>query len=142
MRADGAVASGRSGWRVRATPKKGEKVALLADLLRETEGRETALCALYLTGTLPQGKIGLGWRTIQAATSDTPASGPPLALLDVDRAFDAIAADAGAGSTERRVHALRTLFERTDAAGRRFLGELVVGEVRQGALDGLVRDAI
>jgi DNA ligase-1 len=128
--------------RVRATPKKGEKVALLADLLRQTEGRETALAALFLTGTLPQGKIGLGWRTIQAATSDAPASGAPLTLLDVDRAFDAIAADAGAGSTERRVQALRALFERTDAAGRRFLGELVLGELRQGALDGLVRDAI
>ena len=128
--------------RVRATPKKGEKVALLADLLRQTDGRETVLCALYLTGTLPQGKIGLGWRTVQAATSDAPASGGPLTLLDVDRVFDAIAVDAGAGSTDRRVQALRGLFERTDPAGRRFLGQLLVGEVRQGALDGLVRDAI
>jgi DNA ligase 1 len=128
--------------RVRGTPKKGEKVALLADLLRQTDGPETVLAALYLTGTLPQGKIGLGWRTIQAATSDTTASGAPLTLLEVDRAFDAIAADAGPGSTERRAQALRALFGRTDAAGRRFLGELVLGELRQGALDGLVRDAI
>jgi DNA ligase-1 len=128
--------------RVRATPKKGEKIALLAELLRQTEGRETGLAALYLTGTLPQGKIGLGWRTVQAATSDAPARGGSLTLLDVDRVFGSIAADAGAGSTERRVQALRALFERTDAAGRRFLGELVVGELRQGALEGIVRDAI
>jgi len=53
--------------RVRGTPRKLEKVALLGDLLRQTRGREAELAALYLTGSLPQGRIGVGWATLQAA---------------------------------------------------------------------------
>ena len=83
--------------RVRATTKKTEKVALIADFLRQTQGRETELVALYLTGTLPQGRIGVGWRTIEAAMTDQRAGGEPPTLLDVDRALEAIAADEGAG---------------------------------------------
>jgi len=128
--------------RVRATPKKSEKVALIAGLLRETRGKEAELVALYLSGALPQGRIGVGWRVIQAATTDAPPSGPPLRLVEVDRAFGAIEADEGPGSSERKVRVLRALFERADGAQRRFLTELLLGELRQGALEGLVLDAI
>jgi len=128
--------------RVRATPRKSEKVALLADLLRQTQGRETELAARYLSGGLPQGRIGIGYRALQAASNDAPPAGPPLSLQDVDRAFEAIAADEGAGSSERRIGALRALMSRGDALQRRFLAELVMGELRQGALEGLVLDAI
>ena len=53
--------------RLRATTKKTEKVALIAELLRQARGREIEILALYLTGTLPQGRIGIGWRSLQAA---------------------------------------------------------------------------
>ena len=147
--------------RVRATPRKTEKVALLADLLRPARGREAELAALYLTGTLPQGRIGLGWRSLQSAMTDSPTPGPRsgpsderrgihsraadderLTLADVDRMCDAVAGEHGAGSGERRMQALHALFARADAAERRFLGELLVGELRQGALDGLLLEAI
>jgi len=127
---------------VRATTRKTEKVALLADLLRQTQGRETELAASYLSGTLPQGRIGVGWRMIQGAMIETPASGPPLRLLDVDGVFSGLATERGAGSSERRTQALRALLERGDAAQRRFLAELLMGELRQGALHGLVQEAI
>jgi DNA ligase-1 len=128
--------------RVRATPRKGEKVALIAELLRDSERRETELATLYLTGTLPQGRIGVGWRTLQAGMTDAPPVGLPLTLLDLDRAFSAIAADGGAGSSERTTQALRELLLRGDAGDRRFLVELLLGELRQGALDGLVQEAV
>jgi DNA ligase-1 len=127
---------------VRATTKKTEKAALLADLLRQTQGKETALAALYLSGALPQGKIGVGWHLVQEAMVEGPSSGEPLTLTDVDHVFDAIAADQGAGSTERRISALRRLFEQADPDERRFLAQLVVGEIRQGALEGLLLNAI
>ena len=73
--------------RVRATPKKGEKVALIADALRETRGRETELVALYLTGTLPQGRIGVGWKTLEPALPSGPAQGEPLTLARLDVAL-------------------------------------------------------
>jgi ATP-dependent DNA ligase I len=128
--------------RVRATSKKTEKVALLAELLRETGGRESELAALYLSGTLPQGRIGVGWRMIQASTVEAPRAGEPLALLEVDEAFAAIAADQGPGSAERKTERLRGLLARADAPGRRFLAGLILGELRQGALDGLVLEAV
>jgi DNA ligase-1 len=128
--------------RVRATPRKGEKVALIAELLRPTEGKETELATLYLAGTLPQGRIGVGWRTLKNAMTDEPSSGGPLTLLDLDQALSAIAADGGAGSSERTTQVLRELLRRGDAGERRFLVELLLGELRQGALDGLVQEAV
>src|SRR6185503_10370499 len=101
--------------RVRATSKKTEKVTLIAEVLRQARGREAELLAMYLTGALPQGRIGLGWSTIHAA-------------LEGER---------GAGSADRRIRTLRGLLERAREDERRFLAGLVLGEVRQGALDGL-----
>ncbi len=128
--------------RVRATPRKTEKIALIAEFLRRTQAREIELAALYLSGTLPQGRIGIGYGTIQAAAYEGPTSGAPPSLLDVDRAFASIAEDEGPGSAERKRRTLRELIARTDAGGRRFLGELIMGDLRQGALEGLVLDAV
>ncbi len=136
--------------KVRSTTKKTEKIALLADLLRQTfrpgsgrsQGKETELAGLYLSGALPQGKLGVGWRMIQNAMVEGASSGEPLTLADVDRVFEAIAADQGAGSTERRIGRLRRLFMQADPEERRFLAQLVMDEIRQGALEGLLQDAI
>ena len=128
--------------RVRATSRKLEKIALIAEFLRQTSGKETELAALYLTGALPQGRIGVGWRTIQAAAPEGAPTGEPLTLADVDRTFETVAGDEGAGSTDRKSRALKDLFARADGGQRRFLGGLLLGEIRQGALDGIVQDAI
>ncbi len=127
--------------RVRATSKKTEKASLLAELLSEA-GAEAGLTALYLCGVLPQGRIGLGWKTLEPVVTDAPANGPALALVEVDDALTAIAAERGAGSAERRAARLRSLFGRASAEERRFLVELLLGEVRQGALEGVVQEAI
>ena len=71
-----------------------------------------------------------------------PAIGEPLTLAGLDESLAELAKEKGAGSAERRARGLRALLERTDDAGRRFLFELLTGEVRQGALDGLVLEAI
>ena len=128
--------------RVRATSKKGEKVALIAELLGQARGPEAALLALYLTGTLSQGRIGIGWKTLEPAMPSGPAIGAPLTLERVDEALSAVAAETGPGSAERRLRSLRALLEATDEPGRRLLVELLLGEMRQGALDGLVIEAI
>ena len=127
---------------VRGTTRKTEKVALLAGLLRGTAERETELVALYVSGTLPQGRIGIGWRALETARSDRPPSGPPLTLLEVDQVLAGIAAEEGPGSSERKNGRLRALFERAGLEQRRFLGELILGELRQGALEGLAQEAI
>ena len=127
---------------VRATSKKTEKTQLLANLLKQAQGRDIELLALYLVGTLPQGRIGIGWRAIEQASADLPVADASLSLHQIDQILDDVAKDEGAGSATRKVEALRTLFERADRAERDFLTQLLMGEVRQGALEGLLLDAI
>jgi DNA ligase-1 len=127
---------------VRATRKKTEKTALLAALLGQARGREIELAAMYLAGSLPQGRIGVGWRMIEKAMADAAPFGAPLTLADLDQAFTSIAADQGAGSSERKTSALRRLFQQARPAEREFLVQLLIGELRQGAVEGLLLDAI
>lgn len=127
---------------VRATAKKTEKVRLLAELLCRTSDREAELAALYLSGSLPQGKVGIGWSVIEKAMANGPPVGEPLTLFDVDRTFQTLAGEQGTGSTDRKVGELSRLFSRATADERRFLSQLLLGEIRQGALEGLLLDAI
>jgi ATP-dependent DNA ligase I len=128
--------------RLQATPRKTEKVRAIADLLRETRGRDTALVALYLTGTLPQGRIGVGWRAIESSMPEGPPAGEAPTLADVDAALGAIAVESGPGSGERRTARLRAVLARVEPAGRRFVASLLLGEVRQGAQEGLVIEGV
>src|SRR5262245_61989436 len=70
---------------VRATTKKTEKTQLLANLLKQAQGRDIELAALYLVGALPQGRIGVGWRLIEQALADLPVSDAPLTLNQIDQ---------------------------------------------------------
>jgi len=144
---------------VRATTKKSEKIRILGETLCATRGREAVLTALYLSGSLPQGKIGIGWNLIQQAIgkgvllstpgwlgekegSSSAPSGERLTLSDVDKVFDRLATERGPGSTERRLAELTKLFSHARPDERRFLSELLIGELRQGALEGVLLDAI
>src|SRR5262245_43807278 len=128
--------------RVRATTKRSEKIRLLAEALRQTSGQETVLAALYLTGSLPQGRIGIGWNVIQKAMQDASPTSEPLTLLDVDRVLGTLAAERGPGSTERRIMELGRLFSHATPEEQRFLSQLIIGEIRQGALEGVLLEAI
>ncbi len=127
---------------VRATTKKSEKVRILADTLRSAHAREIELAAFYLSGSLPQGKIGVGWSLIQKAMTVGEAAKEPLMLQDIDDAIGRLAAEQGAGSTDRRAAELGRLFSRATPNEKRFLSQLLIGEIRQGALEGLLLEAI
>jgi DNA ligase-1 len=127
---------------VRATSKKTQKIALLADFLQQLRGPQIELVAHYLAGTLPQGKIGAGWRMMEEAMAGAVPAGEPLVLADLDQTFAAIASDQGPGSSQRKIGLLRRLFERAAANERQFLIQLLMGELRQGALEGLLLEAI
>lgn len=127
---------------VRKTTKKSEKVRLLADALLLASAHEIELAAFYLSGSLPQGKIGIGWNLIQKALAVGESTKEPLTLRDLDDAIGRLAGEQGAGSTERRAAELRRLFNRAAPDERRFLSQLLNGEIRQGALEGLLLEAI
>jgi DNA ligase 1 len=127
---------------VAASSARLEKTARLADALSRLDPDEVTTAVAYLSGDLPQGRIGIGPAAIRAAWPDGGAPQPSLSVHDVDEAFGRIAAVAGAGSTAERARLLRGLLERATAQEQDFLGRLLFGELRQGAQEGVMIDAI
>ena len=128
---------------VRATRSRKAKVEALADVVRRAgdEGDEVAAVAvLYLGGALRQRRTGLGWRGLQSLPE--PAHESTLDVVEVDAAFETLSTVAGAGSKAVRDQQVADLFGRATADEQSYLRGLVTGELRQGALDALVLDAV
>jgi DNA ligase-1 len=126
-----------------ATSSRLKKQQQIAALLRTVSPQEIQLAVSYLAGELLQGRTGISYATLQAAMeSSSPATAPTLSLTDVDRILDEIVAIKGSGSMARRTAAARDLFSRATSTERDFLWRLVTGELRQGALGGVMLDAI
>jgi DNA ligase 1 len=126
--------------RVTETSKRLEKIALVAALLRELRGDEIEIVAAILSGRVRQGRIGVGYRSLKAAPE--PASQPSMEVLELDGALDAIAKTSGAGSERQRRDLLQGLLGRATAAEQTFLKELLLGGLRQGALEGIMLEAL
>ena len=127
--------------RVGGTSGRKSKIAELAALLRALSPGEIALGVAYLAGETRQGRGGIGYALIRAARAD-PAQAATLQLVDVDMALDAIVRTAGRGSIAARTQQLRALFGRATADEQEFLVRLLLGELRQGALEGLMAEAL
>jgi DNA ligase-1 len=127
---------------VAASSGRLDKIASLAAFLKQLSADEVAIAIGFLIGWPRQGKIGAGWATVAEARDTPPAAQATLELLDVDRAFDALRSAKGKGSAAARLNALRDLFTRATADEQSFLSALVIGEVRQGALEGVMLDAV
>jgi DNA ligase-1 len=126
---------------VSQTRSRRAKIAALATCLRQARASELAVVVAYLAGTLPQGRIGLGWRLVHEVQAP-PAAAPVLAVAEAHAAFGELAAIAGAGSGARRTQVFGALLARATAEEQSFLRRLVLGELRQGALEGLMVEAV
>src|SRR5579871_7032825 len=126
--------------RVAETSKRLEKIALVAALLRELHGDEIEIVTAILSGRVRQGRIGVGYRSVQATAE--PASPPSIEVLDLDRAFEAISNTSGSGSERQRRDLLQELLRRATAAEQIFIKELLLGGLRQGALEGIMLEAL
>ena len=127
---------------VAATSSRREKVQLLAGLLRRVSPDEIEVAVGFLIGWPRQGKVGAGWAVLQQSTPARFASEPALTLLDVDQALTLVKDTAGRGSAAARLGQLRQLFERSLQEEHQFLARLIMGELRQGALEGIMVDAV
>ena len=125
--------------RVAATRSRLAKRALLAQTIASAGADELPVVVSYLSGALRQRRTNLGWASLPRPA---PADGPSLTVTEVDAAFQEIAAEGGDGSSGRRIELAEALLSRATAAEQLLLRDLVVGEVRQGALDSLVQDAV
>ncbi len=126
--------------RVAATTSRTAKVKAVAEALQAASPEEARLVAHYLSGSLPQRRTGVGWRSLTDLPA--PADGPTLEVVDVDHVMAELAGMAGAGSAGLRKNALHDLFSRATADEAALLRGLLTGEVRQGALDGVLQAAI
>jgi DNA ligase 1 len=126
---------------VAATSSRSSKVALLAELLRRLEPSEVSVAAGFLAGSPRQGRIGVGYSTIYGVET-APAASPSLTIADLDRALDELGRATGSGSGARRRQLLETLLGRATAREDAFIRRLFTGELRQGALAGIMVDAV
>ncbi len=123
------------------TTKRLQKTSLLAELLRQASPDEIEVVVAFLSGRARQGRIGVGYGALRDAASSAAAQ-PNLSLLEVDRTFQLIAGTSGAGSERNRSELLQGLMGRATRAEQNFLQGLLLGEIRQGALEGLMIDAM
>ncbi|MBM6402374.1 ATP-dependent DNA ligase [Phycicoccus sonneratiae] len=125
---------------VAATRSRTAKTAAIAGLLARADADEVGTVVAFLSGVLPQRRLGVGYRSLSALPE--PAGASSLTVAEVDAAFDGLAATAGAGSTAARRAALADLMGRATADEQAFLRALMTGNLRQGALDGVVLGAV
>ena len=130
----------RTSEEVAGTSARNRKTALIADSLRALRPEEVPVAVAYLAGELPQGSVGVGWASLRSLPS--PAPEPTLELLDVDAAIGRIASVSGKGSQALRKTEVAQLFGRATEREQRFLRSLLLGELRQGALEGVMLDAV
>ncbi|MGB3762261.1 MAG: ATP-dependent DNA ligase [Ornithinimicrobium sp.] len=131
---------------VAETSSRSAKVVTLAHILQETVAdygrghRCIEVVADYVAGTLPQRRIGVSWRGL----SDLPpaAAAASLTIEQTDTALSSLAALSGSGAAGRRRKAVRSLFSQATTAEQRWLSAIITGELRQGASDGVLLQAI
>jgi DNA ligase-1 len=120
-----------------------KKISLLASLLTSALAEEIEIAVAFLSGSYRQQKLNVGYAALQQAAEGNPAAEHSLELVEVDQVFEWIAqVPAGKGSTGERQRLLRELFARATGDEQDFLFRLVTGELRQGATEGLMLEAV
>ncbi len=126
---------------VTSTPKRNQKRAALAALFGDIDPRDVPTVVGFLLGELRQGRIGIGWATI-GDLDVAPADEPTLTVAEVDETVTRLRETTGSGSQATRRELLGELFGRATVEEADFLGRLFVGEMRTGALAGVLTDAV
>ncbi|HSB16355.1 MAG TPA: ATP-dependent DNA ligase [Bryobacteraceae bacterium] len=127
--------------RVSETSRRLEKIDLLAGLLHRLDPEEVEIVVAFLSGYTRQGRVRIGYATLRAAAAD-PNEAAALEIHVLDRALTELAAVQGSGSERRRRDLLHSLLSRSTAPEQQFLTGLLLGEIRQGALEGIMLEAL
>jgi ATP-dependent DNA ligase I len=145
----------RTSAAVAGAPGRKAKIEAMAGLLRQATPAEVPVAVAFLSGELRQRQIGVGFAAIRdllgdsfwasadgAADAGPEPAGPALTLAEVDAAFAAIGAISGPGTQAERRRLLGAVLSRATPAERSFLTRLLGGELHQGALEGVMSDAV
>jgi DNA ligase 1 len=134
--------------RVAATSARTAKIAALADLLRRLQPDEVEASVGFLVGEPRQGRIGVGWATVGKAIAarrgevDSEATGERITIVDLDRVLDELEVTIGSGSVAARAALIDSLLARATAEEMDFIADLLTGGLRQGALEGVMAEAV
>jgi DNA ligase-1 len=115
---------------VAGTRSRREKVEQIAATLRRLGPREIRVAIAYLSGEIPQGRIGIGPSKLRAALPESQASQPTLNLIDVDDEIDRMVSISGTGSSTQRARRLHDLLVRATSDEQDFIARLLLGELR------------
>ncbi|HEY4105458.1 MAG TPA: ATP-dependent DNA ligase [Polyangiaceae bacterium] len=127
---------------VAATRSRIKKTARFAEILRQFSLAELAAGIGFLCGGLRQGRLGLGYRALQRVKSEPEPQTAAVSVLELDAVFTALEDLSGKGVASEREKLLSALFARLAHDERDFVMRLILGELRQGALESIVLDAI
>jgi DNA ligase 1 len=127
---------------VAGTSSRLTKISELAGFLRTLAPDEIPIAIAFLSGETRQGRLGIAYAALRDVDKRSEPREPILTLADVDAAFADLASASGKGSATTRARFLGALFARATALERDFLVRLIVGELRQGALKGIMADAV
>jgi len=144
MRFESLVQTSLAVQQTRSRLRKVEALSACIDaLFRDGQGGSSLEAGVaFLAGELLRGRIGLGPSTVYGQPLPPARGAGELEVADVERALDAIQAVRGAGSTAARLRLWGALLERATEPEQQFLRRLVIGELRQGALESLVAEAV
>ena len=131
----------KASMHVASTSSRSRKVATLAELLSGLDPSEIPIVVAFLSGAPRQGRIGVGYSTIYGI-EQTPAGHPSLTIADLERTIVAVSESTGSGSATTRRQILRDLLGRATPDETDFIRRLFTGELRQGALTGLMVEAV
>jgi len=137
---DVATASADVGSVSSRLVKIGRIAALLEQAAAEADPTLVAIIVAWLSGELPQRQIGVGWAALRSLPE--AATTASLTVRGVDAAFTEIGAVAGKGSQARRAELINAVFAAATDVEQTFLRRLLGGELRQGALIGVMADAV
>ena len=137
----------RTSEAVSLTSGRRVKIDEIAALLRRAAPEEIPVAVAFLSGELRQRQIGVGYAALggllpAASGPDGGAGREPLTLAGTDSVFAEIGATVGPGSQAERRRLLGILFARATPAEQSFLTRLLAGELHQGALEGVMIEAV
>jgi DNA ligase 1 len=130
----------RASSEVARTSSRLAKIQALAACMKRLEPDEVEVAIPFLSGEVRQGKLTIGYALLRSARPS--AASPSLTLAEVDAAFEGLKAVKGKGAAQRREALLTSLFGKATAEEQDFLTRLIIGELRQGALEGIMLDAV
>ena len=131
----------RASAAVAATSSRLAKIRVIADCLRALAPEEIEIALPWLSGDIRQGKLALGYAALKSARGN-PAPAASLTVEQVDESFRCLKTVKGKGSAAARESELKNLFGKATAEEQDFLLRLIVGELRQGALEGVMLEAV